>query len=346
MKTKKYLLLGSLSVLLITLSIILIPPLFSKTFSQNQFENSDNSITITQSDTPLQKLFTPSYIIFSTQNNQARANYVKLKRKYLILWQVEKTNYQAINTDTNLSKKEQEKQAAKNIDKLKDSIEEGRLSPEDFQGSSELSQLNEQALAESQAQTAPGTIRQEYSDPEGEISVQVVTADSPSSNKLTVNGESTGIENIMSAGLDFQNKYIYYSKYTLEILGEEFEILTSTGKIYRYNISAGSEEEFYDLNTDRAVGLKANDESVVYVIGNEEIGVIDIDSKDRRRKVITNLIDLAEYGGTDVELTLVSILDIGGDNAIISINRTIYPDDPQYDYYDLDINTLELEKTD
>lgn len=334
-----------ISVLSTIILVIAAPTLFGRSYAQSQFANLIVDKTLSESDSLMEYLFSPSYIVFTIEDDyEVRANYVSLDRKYLLLWEVESQNYQNTYTEQGLPETEQEELAQAHLEAMRQAIISGTVSAEEFSSFPGIEERNRVALEQAQEMTRPGVVISNFSDLDSKYNIEVLRGTVPSTNNLQINGKDTGITNVSSGSLDLVGENFYYTKYEITYVDEGFEIVYGTGKIFAYDLSAQKESELYDFGQQEFISIQANDSYLVYVLGESILGKINIASGELVSSRDISEIVALELSHGDVILTRVQLINIGPKEAVLTVDKTKVPSAPNYEDYRVFIDTLELER--
>ena len=198
----------------VTLAIFLLPSLFARSFAESQFASMDKAKTITTSSSFLDSLLSPSYVIFTVENdNEARANSIKLKRQNIIFWQIDSVSYYRVVATDNINAESQGQKAQNNLSMLYEAVKNNSVSPTNFSETLPSGPQIKPTTSEVNL-LLPGAVWQELSDSRGKYKIEVVTGASPSAKLVKINGKLVPIlQNSSSLSFDISEKYIYYSKF-------------------------------------------------------------------------------------------------------------------------------------
>ncbi|MEI7578778.1 MAG: hypothetical protein WCJ58_01915 [bacterium] len=212
------------------------------------------------------KLLYPSVIVFTkTPENNVQANFITLKRKYLIWWQLKELSTYAVKTE--LSGKSSDELIAD----LTDEITSGKL----HTGNNlNLAKVNEydQKINELNAQEYE-TLGEFSNEAGDQILKSKPSADNGS--YLELNAKKLAIEgNPAAPAISPKGDLICYSKYQI---AEPHAIYS--GKVYCMTVANQQEYLLYEFGENIYFSLGLNQQYLIYSLSNGEIGVVDLASK-------------------------------------------------------------------
>jgi len=179
-------------------------------------------------------LFNPTVVVFSESSTTLRANFITLKRDFILFWSMEKVGfYDAIKTGDN------------DLQKLKDAVLNGDLTKGD--------NFDQEAFNKGVAGVvtdpflSPGAISQSIQSPQGGNKVEIRNGIIPNTNELWVNGKATAIKNVSSLDFDDLGNTIYYTQYKM-ITEVELHPEPMLVSLNMYNIDLGKNEVLHTFD--------------------------------------------------------------------------------------------------
>lgn len=308
-----------LSGIIIFVLLVLFGPLsYADNFAENQYQNADAAKTVKQNQSFCPNIWKPEYAIFNIDENQsARVNFVQLQRKYLVWWRVSDESSQEISTPENLNENQRSNFAEENLQELHQAVDRGELESGSTANYLELYKWARQAVADAEEEQRPGKVQQELLSPDGNWQVQLALGLNPNENEILLNGEKTGIKNVVETHFDLSGNYLYYSNYFIKENGE----LAPSGRIFRLDLKSRTEQQIHDFMKNEYVSFRANDKISAYVFQDGSIGVLDLDKFTTR---LVGKIEVDQQKAADVELILIRVIDIGPEVAFIETEDRFY----------------------
>jgi hypothetical protein len=286
---------------LLAVLILLLPYQSAKSFAEDKVNNTADIIK-TEEYNPdgLNKIFAPEYLIYSKIEDKEQAVYVRLQRLSLISWEV--AEFKILNGD---------------LIEIEKSIEEEKITPNDFTGGLDLEAIDRNNLLENYE---PGSSINDIETLAGD-KIQVILGENQQDNELKINLAGTGIKNVSSVNLSPDEKYIYYSKFSSRTLNDGFIITTSEGKVYRYDIAGKREEMVHSFDNNLSLSFRVNSKYIFYTNSANEVGKIDLISKQKAlfdtSKLNMNL--EVEVHGDIGEYTPLNIINIDEESGILEV---------------------------
>ncbi len=286
---------------IITASIVMLPYLSAKSFAEDKVKNTADIIkTEEYNPAGLNKIFAPEYLIYSKAEEKEQAVYVRLQRLNLVSWEV--AEFKVLNGD---------------LAEIERSIEEEKITPDDFTGGLDLDAIDRNNLLENYE---PGSSINDIETLAGD-KIQVILGENQQDNELKINLAGTGIKNVSSVSLSPDEKYIYYSKFSSRTLNDGFIITTSEGKVYRYDIAGKREEMVHSFDNNLSLSFRVNSRYIFYTDSANEVGKIDLISKQKTlfdtAKLNMNL--NVETAGDIGEYTPLNIINIDEQSGFLEV---------------------------
>ncbi len=309
--------------------LVFLPPIYAEAVARQDFEDINEQNSGLAESSFWKYLWEPQYIIMAddVENEQLGVNYITLRRKNLIWWEVnrDESNSFILNGITS-----------------EDLSDEGLKTV--FEGAEEnaeeLEEFNEQAVQISEEGYKPGTVLNDLDDPNDKNDVKLLVGASPEDNEVEVNREKFDVlKNVSNLHFDLEGSYLYYSKYTTDPNDEVDDIFYS-GKIFRWDLNKKSEEELYDFKRSVFISFRANQSKIAYALIDKEVGVIDIGTKKVFLVDPVSLPEVSSGLGVEVEFIPILVTDIGPETAMYEVNNGT----EEGDYFRLNLESLEVAK--
>ncbi|MBN1915540.1 hypothetical protein JW796_00910 [Candidatus Dojkabacteria bacterium] len=281
--SKKYLaILLIISAFILLLSLITLVPLpFRASYANAQL----NNIVAGKSFIKNRNVFFPEVIVFTKEDDgDVTANFVKLKRNFLVWWEVDSISTQEV--DNKFEKKSTDTIVAS----LTDEIEQGKLNSGD---NIDADQISDYDMRIKELNDKEYEVIAQYTNEAGD-KVLKLKLDGKGGTYLTLNEQFLPISgNISSPAISPTGDEICYSKYQ-QSSEKEHEVYS--GKVYCINIDTKKEEEIYSFGGNVVASIGVNKKYVIYSLSNGEIGVVGLSSRQKTKLLGLQMLPQSDPG--------------------------------------------------
>ncbi|GAB4148294.1 MAG: hypothetical protein OHK0017_10970 [Patescibacteria group bacterium] len=262
-----------LGLVMVLVSYLIIPLGLAQGYAQSKvLAKINNTTTFEKVD-----LWQPRFLIFSLNEDLLKANLITLERdNYGLTWKVSKSEW--YGTEVSADEVRQPQMLNKKINDLREKLRDGSLnlvsSDSELIESLAKPDIQDQDDNNSDANSPNQIIESE----DGEYSLEIIPLKDENKNgfKLVLNGED--IENItdfVNGNFDTSGKYLYYN--------------TTGGVVKRLDLTEGTIDELFKLDSNGEVNLLADTQ---FVVSQNSKGQLEI--YDLQKKIIKKL-ELKEY---------------------------------------------------
>lgn len=290
---------------LVTLSIIalfmllsiFVPTFFIVPFVNTQVEN----VLVDKSFVKSYDMFSPEVVVFTEEEDgDIQANFVKLKRRFIVAWEVD------LITTQEVENKSREQSTEEVVKGLTDEIKEGRLVSGNNADVDKVSDYDKQVK---EANDAEYTTLARYTNEAGNktLALNVTTS---GGTYLTLNGQTLPIQdNVASPAISPLGDRVCYSKY-YKGNGEDSHS-TYSGKVFCMDTGTKHEEEIYSFGENTFLSIGVNQKYILYSLSNGEIGVVNLATRQK-----TKLVTLQMLPESDPS----NVIFMSGQSAIVDPN--------------------------